>query len=236
MTFIFLYNLLIFYFCVFQAITKGDEWLLINLSYHVELFQDSDGSRDNHICSGIVIFERWVLTSGECVPSQPHNNTLPWAFVGFRRYRGGGTSSTWVMQTKTAHLFDSSASCKKNPLLIYELPYNVPGVTTINITADAVASHSRPCIIGVSRESNMSELLYLDMTASSVMCGCANENLCVSEGNATGHLDDHDSGAALLMDGNLVGVNSYRVNDNLIAFTDVYKFRNWIIRIVNGSV
>lgn len=205
----------------------GDE-RMIDRSYHVELFESSDGSRDNHICSGVVIFERWVLTSGECISS---NDTQPWAFVGFRRYRGGGTSSTWVMQTKSTHIFNNSTFCKKNPLLIYELPRDVPGVTTINLTTKAVPS--RPFIIGVSRESDMSESLNLNI--ASQPCGCV-DDLCVSEKNATGHLDEHDSGAALFMDGYLLGINSHRVNATLLAFTNVIKFKEWIVNVINQNV
>lgn len=204
---------------------------MINRSYYVELFEDSDGSRDNHICSGIIISNRWIVTSGKCVS---RNNTQPWAFVGFFRYRGGGTSSTWVLRTNGTYFFDnSSESCKHNPLIIYELPYDVGDVTKINITANAVVSKSRPFIIGVSRETDMSERLYLDVISKTGMsCGCVNYDLCVSEANATGHLDEHDAGAALLVDGNFVGVYSHRKNVNVIAFTNIWMYKDWIMRIV----
>lgn len=224
---------------MFQAITKGDE-RMIDRSYYVELFEDANGSRDNHICSGIIIFDRWIVTSGECVPS--NTSTQPWAFVGFRRYRGGGTSATWVMQTKAAHHFNNNnnnnnvSSCKKNPLMIYEMPRDVPGVTTINMTANATESASRPFTIGVSRASNTSETLNLNFASDTAVCGCVNDDLCVSEANATGHLDEHDSGAALLIDGNLVGVNSHRVNANLLVFTKVYNFKDWIAHVVGKFV
>lgn len=206
---------------------------MIDRSYYVELFDDSDGSRDNHICSGIIIFERWIVTSGECVP---RNNTQPWAFVGFRRYRGGGTSSTWVIQTSGTHYFDKqhATACKKNPLLIYELSRNVPDVTTLNFTSTLNTTTSmRPFIIGVSRKTDTSETLNLNF--SKAPCGCGmNDDLCVSEINATGHADEHDSGAALLWDGNLVGVYSHRVNVNLLAFTYIRTFENWIMSVVGA--
>lgn len=217
------------FFFVFQAITKGDDGTVsLDRSFYVELFEDSDGSPDNHICSGVLFSERWILTSCQCRTS---NNTQPWVYVGFRRYRGGGTSSYLVLRSKATHSFnDQAAPCKKNPLLMYELPRVVIGATSVNITNILDAPNSRPFVIGVSRISNTSESLNLNIVARTT------NDLYVSEANATGHLDEHDSGAGLFIDRNIVGINSHRVNANLVAFTNLGPFKNQIMRLVDNVV